>query len=127
MCVCHRHAAEAGLTGYLAGDVLERWARHALIDERELLASRDVPSPELARRLHVPVAQVVAAREEIDEPDRFAGGPELPRVRSALPARSLLTGLGLTDVGVGGQFRGWRPMTPHGEAWREEGVRVRFC
>ena len=66
MCVCHRHAAEAGLTGHLAGDVLERWARHALIDERELLASRDVPSPELARRLHVPVAQVVAAREEID-------------------------------------------------------------
>ena len=66
MCVCRRHAQEAGLTGHLAGDVLERWARHALIDERELLASVDIPSPELARRLHVPVAQVIAAREEID-------------------------------------------------------------
>ena len=65
MCMCHRQAAEAGLTGHLAGDVLERWARHALIDERDLLVSLDVPSPELARRLHVPVAQVLAAREEL--------------------------------------------------------------
>jgi hypothetical protein len=76
MCVCHRHAAEAGMTGTLAGDVLERWARHALIDEGELLASLDVPTPELARRLNVPVVQVIAAREEIHEPDPFAGGPE---------------------------------------------------
>src|SRR4051794_7928453 len=74
MCVCHRHAAEAGLTGRLASDVLERWARHALIDERELRASRDIPSPELARRLHVPLAQVVAAREDIDAAARVHPG-----------------------------------------------------
>ena len=65
MCMCHRQAAEAGLTGHLADGVLERWARHALINERELLASLDIPSPELARRLHVPVAQVLAASEEL--------------------------------------------------------------
>jgi hypothetical protein len=67
MCVCRRRAAEAGLTDYVAGEVLERWARQALIDERDLWANAQIPSLELARRLHVPPDQVVAAREELAE------------------------------------------------------------
>ena len=67
MCVCRRHAAEAGLTDYVAGDVLERWARHALIDVRDLSESTHISSAELARRLHVPADQIIAAREDLED------------------------------------------------------------
>ena len=67
MCVCRRRAAEAGLTGHVAGDVLERWARHALIDVQDLAESTHVSTAQLARRLHVPADQIVAVREELEE------------------------------------------------------------
>ena len=50
---------QAGLTDYIAGDVLERWARHALIDVRDLSESTHISSAELARRLHVPADQTL--------------------------------------------------------------------
>jgi hypothetical protein len=67
MCVCRRSAQEAGLTGPLAGDVLERWARRALVDSCELMANAQLSNLELARRLHVPAEQVAAARDELNE------------------------------------------------------------
>ena len=67
MCACRRRATEAGVVGHIEGDVLERWARQALVDERELLANARIPSRELACQLRVPVDQVVAARGELDE------------------------------------------------------------
>src|SRR5829696_483281 len=67
MCVCRRRAAEAGLNDYVAGDVLERWARHALINVRDLSARRHISSAELARRLHVPADQIIAAREDLKD------------------------------------------------------------
>jgi hypothetical protein len=66
MCVCWRRAAQAGVPGHIAGEVLERWARQALIDVRDLAASAHVPSSELARLMQVPGEQVEAAREELD-------------------------------------------------------------
>lgn len=67
MCVCRRRAAEAGLTDYVAGDVLERWARDALIDVRHLSQSTHISSAELARQLHVPADQIIAAREDLKD------------------------------------------------------------
>jgi hypothetical protein len=67
MCVYRRRAAEAGLADHVPGDVLERWTREALIDVRELSAAAHISSSELARRMQVPVDQIVAARNELEK------------------------------------------------------------
>jgi hypothetical protein len=66
-CVCRRRAAEAGLTDRVAGDLLEGWARHALIDVNDLSKSTHISSAPRARRPHVPTNQIVHPREELEE------------------------------------------------------------
>ncbi len=66
MCVCRRQALEHGLTGHVAGEVLELWVRNTLIDERELTFHVHLSDAALARRLNVPTEQLAAARTEFN-------------------------------------------------------------
>ncbi len=67
MCVCRRQAMEHGMSGHVTGEVLERWVRNSLIDERELRAHTHLSNAALACLPNVPTDQVAAARDELNQ------------------------------------------------------------